>query len=216
MFCLCSLNGIDIRTLTDFQQAIATLRDTGATVCDICFTFDEVRNSLSASGLLQLYFDQLRDIRQVLHSLREPDDTTPVVANRLTRKGLQHQSDWPEWQSSEFLQLDQYDAQVMFGKPCPPTPERALFHWVWLYKIKTQENNLKKARAVCDGSTRGGQAQVKGQTYAPTPDMSDLRLFFALAALENKLVFGADVSNAFAEANAPEQAYRVFHDSDWA
>jgi hypothetical protein len=39
--------------------------------------------------------------------------------------------------------------------------------------------------------------------------MTDLRLFFALAALQNKLVFGADVSNAFAEANAPEQAYSM-------
>ena len=33
-----------------------------------------------------------------------------------------------------------------------------------------------------------------------------LRLF-ALAALENKLVYGADVSNAFAEADAPAQVY---------
>jgi Reverse transcriptase (RNA-dependent DNA polymerase) len=37
--------------------------------------------------------------------------------------------------------------------------------------------------------------------------MTDLRLFFALAALENKLVFGADVSNTFAEAHAPAQIY---------
>jgi hypothetical protein len=122
---------------------------------------------------------------------------------------LKKQPDWSEWQSSEFLQLDNYESQGMFGTPCAPLPGHALFHWVWLYKIKEKENDLKKARAVCDGSTRGGQAQVQGQTYAPTPDMTDLRLFFALAALEGKLVFGADVSNAFAEADAPAQSYSM-------
>jgi hypothetical protein len=42
-----------------------------------------------------------------------------------------------------------------------------------------------------------------------------MRLFFALAALENKLVFGADVSNAFAEATAPEQVYYMHGDTQY-
>jgi hypothetical protein len=76
------------------------------------------------------------------------------------------------------------------------------------------ENAGSPLAAAGDG---GGQAMIAGHTYAPTPDMTDLRLFFALAALENKLVFGADVSNAFAEANAPAQEYFMridtqFHD----
>jgi hypothetical protein len=163
-----SVNDIDICTMMDFQEAIATLRDTGADVCNIRFTFDEIRNSLSASGLPQLYFDQLRDVCQILTSLRTPAPPT-AVANRLTRKGLKNQPNWNEWQSSDFLQLDDCDAQGMFGAPCAPDPGRALFHWVWLYKIKENENNhLKKACAVCDGSTRGGQAQVQEQMYAPT------------------------------------------------
>jgi hypothetical protein len=103
----------------------------------------------------------------------------------------------------------------MFGETCPPPPGASIFHWVWLYKIKTEENNRKKARAVCDGSTSGGQARVSGHTYAPTPDITDLRLFFALAALENKLVYGADVSNAFAEAAAPPQVYYMCVDTQF-
>ena len=95
----------------------------------------------------------------------------------------------------------------MFGQPCITPPGAAIFHWTWIYKIKEEDYDCKKAHAVCDGSTCGGHAQIIGQTYAPTPDMTDLRLFFALAALENKLVFGADVSNAFAEAHAPAQVY---------
>jgi hypothetical protein len=104
----------------------------------------------------------------------------------------------------------------MFGTPCPPPPGAAIFHWVWIYKVKTEDNNRKKARAVCDGSTRGGQATVAGHTYAPTPDMTDLRLFFALSVLENKMVFGADVSNAFAEAEAPEQVYYMRVDTQYS
>jgi hypothetical protein len=202
-----SINDIDIRTQTDIDQALATLRAAGTSVCDIRSTFDEIRNSLSASGLPQLYFDQLRDVRKILRSLRETPE--PAIAHRLTRPGLKKQPDCSEWQSSEFLQIDNYEYQGMFGTPCAPLPGHALFHWVWLYKIKEKENDLKKARAVCDGFTRGGQAQVQGQTYAPTPDMTDLRLFFALATLEGKLVFGADVSNAFAEADAPAQSYSM-------
>jgi hypothetical protein len=38
-------------------------------------------------------------------------------------------------------------------------------------------------------------------------NMTDLHMFFALSALKNKLVFGADISNTFAEANAPAQEY---------
>ena len=211
---LLELNGIPITTIDAFQQIIATLRSQGVTVCQIRFTFDEIRNSLSGSGLPQLYFDQLRDIRTITKSLHN----TPALAHRLTRKGLQSQLDWPEWQASEFVQLDQYAQQNMFGTPCSPPPGASVFHWVWIYKVKEEDNNRKKARAVCDGSTRGGHAQINGHTYAPTPDMTELRLFFALATLENKLVYGADVSNAFAEADAPAQVYYMRVDNqfrDW-
>jgi hypothetical protein len=97
----------------------------------------------------------------------------------------------------------------MSGEAWAPIPGHALFYWVWLYKIKEIENDLKKARAVCDSSTHGSQSQVQGQTYVPTPDMTDLCLFFALTALEGKLVFGADASNAFAEADVPTQSYSM-------
>ena len=34
---------------------------------------------------------------------------------RLTRGKLMKQPNWDEWQASKYLQLDQYDAQGMFG-----------------------------------------------------------------------------------------------------
>ncbi len=55
---------------------------------------------------------------------------------RLTRGKLLKQDDWPDWQSSEYLQLDQYDAQGMFGEPVAMSQEDAIFHLVWTYAIK--------------------------------------------------------------------------------
>jgi len=37
---------------------------------------------------------------------------------KLTRGKLLQQDDWTNWQASEYLQLDQYNAQGMFGTPC--------------------------------------------------------------------------------------------------
>ncbi len=47
------------------------------------------------------------------------------------------------------------------------------------------------------------------ETYANCYDQTSERLFYAIAAAENMLIFGADVSNAFAEAPPPKQGFYV-------
>jgi hypothetical protein len=135
------------------------------------------------------------------------------LSEKLTRRKLLQQTDWPEWEQAEFKQLDAYYAQGMFGAPVSPDSDFAIFHWVWVYNVKPHENNRKKARAVCDGSTRGGSSVVHGHTFAPTPDMVDFRLMVALAALNGLKIYCADVSNAFAEAPRPEQQYYMHVDA---
>jgi hypothetical protein len=134
----------------------------------------------------------------------------------LTRGKLLKQHDWEEWQASEFLQLDQYDAQGIFGLPVMVNSEAALFHSVWTYAIKAVDGR-KKARWACDGSPRSGQAKVLDESYANCVDQTSSCLFYAIAAVENLLIFGADVSNAFAEAPPPNQGFyihpdRAFHE----
>jgi hypothetical protein len=68
---------------------------------------------------------------------------------RLTRGKLLQQDDWSDWQNSEYLQLNQYDAQGMFGTPVPMLQEDAAFHLVWTYAIKAV-NDRKKAQCVCN------------------------------------------------------------------
>jgi hypothetical protein len=171
-------------------------------------TFDDTAHGLSNVGLPQLYFDQLQVVQR--HKATIPSMYTANVANaavKLTRRRLLLQPDWSDWEAAEFKQLDAYDSQGMFGTPTIPPPNASLFYWVWVYVIKVHENNRKKARAVCDGSTRGSASVVHGNTYAPTPDMVDFRIFVALAAKYNLKLYCADVTNAFAEAARPKQQY---------
>ena len=62
---------------------------------------------------------------------------------RLTRGKLLQQPDWDEWQSSEYLQLNQYDAQGMFGQTVPINKKMAVFHSVWTYAIKALDSREK-------------------------------------------------------------------------
>ena len=92
----------------------------------------------------------------------------------------------------------------MFGTPQLVDEDAAVFHTVWTYAIKALDGR-KKARFACDGSPRSGQARILDETYANCVDQTSSRLFYAIAAAENLLVYGADVSNAFAEAPPPSK-----------
>ena len=68
------------------------------------------------------------------------------VVNRvmkLTRGKLLKQSDWNDWRDSEYLQLDQYYNQGMFGTPQYVTEDDAVFHTVWMYAIKALDGRKK-------------------------------------------------------------------------
>jgi hypothetical protein len=53
---------------------------------------------------------------------------------------------------------------------------------------------------------------IHGATYAPTPQQIDFRLQIALAATLGMYIWYADVTNAFAEAERPEQMYYMHCD----
>jgi hypothetical protein len=64
----------------------------------------------------------------------------------------------------------------------------------------------KKGLFACDGSPWSGQARILDKTYANCVDQTSSRLFHAIAAAENLLVYDADVSNAFA-VHLPSKAF---------
>ena len=126
--------------------------------------------------------------------------------HKLTRRKLVNQDDWGEWQSSEWKQLDMYESQYMFGTPCKPTKKWAIFNLIWTYVLKL--DGTKKSRCTCDGSSRG-QVRVLDHTFANALDQTSGRLFYAVAAAENLLVYGSDASNAFGEAPPPKQGFFI-------
>ena len=94
----------------------------------------------------------------------------------------------------------------MFGEPVQLSNGFAMFNLVWTYAIK-EVDGRKKALCMCDGSTQGGQVCVLDYTYANSPDHTCSHIFYALAAAENPHLYGANVSNAFAEAPPPCQGF---------
>ncbi len=118
------------------------------------------------------------------------------------------QNDWTDWQHSEYLQLNQYDDQRCFGEPTHIEKDDAVFHLVWTYTIKALDGR-KKARCVCNGSSRSSLVKVLDEVHANCVDQTSSRLFYAVCAAENLLIFGSDVCNAFAEAPPPKQGFYI-------
>lgn len=119
----------------------------------------------------------------------------------LTRGKLLKQYEWSDWQCLEWLQLDQYETQGMFGIPCQGIKDDAILNLVWTYNIKELDGR-KKARCACNGSPQAGQVRVLDYTYANCVDQTSSQIFYAIADGETVMVFGADVPNAFGEAPA--------------
>jgi hypothetical protein len=55
---------------------------------------------------------------------------------KTTHGVLQKQDDWFEWQQLDFLQLNQYELQHMFGDPLIVLNGSAVFTLVWTYVVR--------------------------------------------------------------------------------
>ena len=162
----------------------------GSLSCTLLFSNPEVNPNISNKGLpivsqsdfYQFTHDQLNNRLDLLeeglriqrtgsYNILDSGDvlnhTTRVM--KLTRGKLLRQDDWDDWKQSEYLQLDQYDSQRMFGDPVAVDDDAAIFHLVWTYAIKALDQR-KKARCVCDGSSRSGSVQVLDETYTNCVD----------------------------------------------
>ena len=102
---------------------------------------------------------------------------------KLTRKKLQQQPDWDEWNKSEFMQLDQYAAQNMFSEPMSLPPGANCLPLIWTYLKK--DDGRKKSRCVANGSiTQSGRVTL-GETYAGNVDQYSGKVFWAGTAIHN-------------------------------
>jgi hypothetical protein len=77
---------------------------------------------------------------------------------------------------------------------------------VFLSRLKTAGRKL--GAPVMDPLV-GGAVRVLDYTHANSIYQTGSRIFYALSAVENHLVFGSDVSNAFGEAPPPKQGFFI-------
>lgn len=124
----------------------------------------------------------------------------PDLGKFLTWKEIKRRPDLPEWKRSRYKMLDDYHNQGMFSEPMPRPANANIHHMLWRYFMKM--DGTRKARMVCDGSARQGTITL-GHTYANSLMAASERLFWALSATHGLLAYGADVTNAFAEAPPP-------------
>jgi hypothetical protein len=201
------IDTISVQTIADVRLVISEARSVNKQSIIVALTKDDAPNCLSAVGFPRLYFNQLRIMKRHIDST-----VLDVVHNAITglnfnRRTLQKQLDWKDWLAAELIKLYKYDNQSMFGPPSTAPIDTYVVFWVWLYSFKPHKNNRKKVRGVCNVSTHGGKTMVHGATYAPTPQQIYFCLHIALSVLLSMYLRNAGVTNAFAEAERPEQMY---------
>ena len=229
--CLMEINGVPVTYLDEVKGMFLSLGTTSTTTCTLLLAHSAIKDGLVETGIPQVNVDQLNnrwsfeDIEALTQDQFDrwfasiPPHFYVILehggvknfttaSHKLTRRKLLQQDDWADWQNSEYLQLDQYSKQFMFGMPCAVTKKDAVFNLIWTYLVKPG-SGVKKARCTCDGSTRAGQVRVMDHTFANSVDQTASRIFYGIAAAENLLVFGADVSNAFGEAPPPKQGFFI-------
>ena len=212
-----AINGVLVNNNSNISDIITQSASNDISLCIIPPSPVDIHPD---TGIPQINFDQfihLSDIHQdILHDTTskfmddELDRNTQITVHKLakdsyTRTQLQKRSDWKDWEQSEFLQLEQYQRQNMFGDPGPlpdDSNDYSVLPMIWVYIIKT--DGRKKARCVANGAPHLKGSITLAHTYAACIDQSACRLFWAIAAMKCKLVYGSDAVNAFAEAPPPK------------
>ena len=118
----------------------------------------KTQQQINHNGNQNLTMSQVHYIHGILDKMR-PTTTTDLktrihrsTVNKLKRSELIKSGDWNEWEQTEWKQLNQYNEQKMFGKPCQRQHGKGLFNLVWTHYLKTDGTNTLKARCTCDGS----------------------------------------------------------------
>ena len=163
--------------------------------------------------------DLTNDELDVLITALSSESVTPEerALGTFTRRKLKTLPTWSLWHLAEKKQLDQFERLGMYGKPCRPPKGAIILRSHWQYRVKT--SGKRRSRQCCDGSARAApRLHAMAETYASCIEQPVFRLFLALSASLNYLLFGGDAQDAFAHSPAPTVPTFVSIDdaySDW-
>ena len=233
---LLEANGIIIDDLQHLENIITKARSDQQKHIILTFAPMEKQHERVEDGCPQIHFDQFNVMAYQHNATREnkppwkdphngppmeEDSILAAIANgniphKLTRSYLHKQPDWDEWRQAEHKMLNTYASQDMFGLPIQPPPNANILPFIWTYLVK--QDGTKKARCCVNGNPKRKGTVTLDHTYAAALDQAGARVFWALAALYGYVVYGADATNAFAEAPPPKAPLYVIVDKqyqDW-
>ncbi len=123
---------------------------------------------------------------------------------KLTRRRLRTLPNWLLWDATCDKQLEAHYTAGAFLDPIPH-PEHIpgmclnILQIHWTFAIK--DDGTRKARATMDGSKQAAPwLRIAVKTYASCIGQSLMKLFFTIAATNNKIVIIADTTNAYQQA----------------
>ncbi len=123
--------------------------------------------------------------------------------SQFSRRHLKTLPNWDEWKSAEWKMLDQMLADNMFGDIVRRADlegiEYDIIRIVWSY-VEKLLTGKKKARVCGNGNPLKAVKKFFQKTYAACASMVGMRLLFAIAAYENRIVYDLDATNAFAQS----------------
>ena len=232
---LLRINDVTVTNDNDVKQIISQARQDKIPTLKLTFATEERVSIHPEHGTPQLYFDQLNTIAAYLQEMKYDEEfielgidsnTDILIINLLnkkrknnaqfTRPELKRRQDWKGWEASEYKQLDLYEMQNMFGKPCRRSPHANIINLLWAYSIKT--DGTKKSRCVCNGSPKRKGTVTLAHNFAASLEQPGARTFWASSSILDMIVLGADASNAFTEAPPPKASLFVVVDQqyrDW-
>ena len=190
----------------------------------------------TGEGIPTLHFDQLNVIAHHMRAIKDNKKTSwnpqrrwPTVTDntiiqairkglaipKLTRRKAKKMDEWPKFRESEWVQMNKYLSQGMFGEPCPRKPNTTVLPWVWSYIFKLDPVTLEstaKSRGTCNGANTSNRTVTLAETYAACVEQPIHRLTWAIIAALDYIGVGCDISNAFAEADGPREKYYMHVD----
>jgi hypothetical protein len=94
---------MSVHTIADIDLVISAARAVGRPYIVVVFTKDDAPNCLSAVGLPQLYFDQLRIMKRHIDNTVLAFVHKAITGPKFNRRTLQKQLDWNDWIAAEWI-----------------------------------------------------------------------------------------------------------------
>jgi hypothetical protein len=125
-----SIDTRSMHTIAYVRLVIFEARSGNKQLMIVAFTKDDFQNCLSVVGLPQLYFNQLRIIKRHIFIAVLAFVHKSITGPKFNHRTLQKQLDWKDWLAAEWIQLDNYDNQSMFGPPCTAPIDAYVLFWL--------------------------------------------------------------------------------------